>query len=458
MVRRLIIDFLWRARGVPLALLILGCATTLAGRIPTDVMVALSMTAAFCAGPLMVDHLITREVFLLPVSGRQLWRARWWVTTVGAVIVIAIPKTAAIGRHGISFFLLSMLCDLAYVGVAPALWPLFNTQPRGPVWFRRAAIRLGMILWLLTLGGGAVVWPFVMRASLPTEWGHLAGPSGLVLGVALVLTVIGYRHTPAPGAPRNLMRGRGETNPVRPSGLAAARIPERLTGVSYVLMRDAQVSFAYAALVIGTLLVLGVLPDPADGLSAHITYAADSVVPGTGEFFGRSLWLMLLFSCCPGGVQWQRVLRHARTLPLSTTQLIALLVAVPLMRWLAVWLVLALLFVLDGRAPRPFAADTLLAFTAIPALMHAVGLGMNHSRTTTVLGVMFVGLVTVTLSLRFFAGIEEVAAALRLSMTALVGLVVLAAAVLLHYHTLTRRSATYRRPAAGYGVPVQGRA
>jgi hypothetical protein len=215
--------------------------------------------------------------------------------------------------------------------------------------------------------------------------------------------------------------------------------------MAYVLWRDGVVSLVYAALVVALVLVMSWFERPA-GASATLDRAAFVLFPRPGEFFGRSGWLVLMFSCFPGGLMWPAVLRHVRTLPISTSQIIALLMAVPLARWLAVWAILAMLFALDGRAPARLGLDVLTAFTGIGALMQAIGLRWNDIRRTWVLAVTVAATLAAGVVVeRLFPAIVAAAVGLGLPAPALVGLVSIAAAFVLHYDTLTRRSSTYRR-------------
>jgi hypothetical protein len=409
---RLILDAFTRGSRVcllSLPVLVYGWSMVAASRLPRETILALSMSVAFCIGAMLTQGLVTRAVVAMPIAARQLWLARWWLGTAVAVLCTALPKLL-IPIHGWSFALLSMLCDFAYTGVWLALWPVFDIKPRGPLWLRAFLTRSGMILWLLTIGGGAAAWSFVLRPVLPTEWAHLRGPAGLVVLAALAVTLWGYRYSPPAGAPRELARTR--SSPASPSpahGQATKRAATRrqMTGIGLVLWRDAVVALVYAAIVVGIVLVATWVERPA-GVSA------------------------------------------------TTMQVIALLVAIPLFRWLAVWSIVAILFALDGRAPARLGLDTLAAFTGIAAAMHAAGLRWNNIRRASMLMVILAGLVVAALGVQIFPAVTALAERLGLSPPAFVGLVTLAGACLLHYDTLTRRSVTYRLPHIVYDAYTPG--
>jgi hypothetical protein len=462
MVVRLILDTLARGPGLYLLLLpvlVLGWPMVAMARMPREALLALSMSAAFCISTTLRQGMVTREVVIMPIAARDLWLARWWLGTVVAVLCTALPKLL-VPMQGLSFALLSMLCDFAYTGVCLALWSVFDIKPRGPLWRRVLLVRSGMILWLLTIGGGAVAWSFVLRPVLPTEWAHLSGPAGLVMLVALAVTLLGYLYVPPQGAPREVARARASVASMPLPRSTASRRPTAsrtpITGIALVLWRDAVVSVTYAALVVGAVLLVWWFQSPA-GISVTLDRIAYVLFPRPGEFFGRSAWLVLLFSCFPAGLFWYGILRHVRTLPISTMQIIGLLLAIPLSRWLAVWLIVAMLFALDGRAPARFGPDTLAAFTGIAALMQAGGLRWNNVRRPwMLLMVVFTGLVAIPLGQQFFPAVVAFAERFGLSAPAFVGLVSIAAACLLHYDTLTRRSATYRLPHIGYDAFTPG--
>ena len=458
MVARLVFDTLGREPRHYLVLLplfvLMWPAVAMAG-VPRQTLLALSMSAAFCLSTLLVQRMATREVVAMPIAARQLWLTRWWLGTAGAVFCTALPKLLS-PPHDLSFALLSMLCDFAYTGVCLALWPVFDITPRGPLRVRTLIVRSGMILWLLTIGGGAIAWSFVLRPVLPADWGDLRGPAGLVMFVALAMTLRGYWYFPPAGVPRDVVRARAVQASGSPSRRTGAAKPARITGIAYVLWRDAVVSLVYAALVVSFVLLMSWLERPA-GASATLDRAAFVLFPRPGEFFGRSGWLVLVFSCFPGGLLWPAILRHVRTLPISTPRIIALLVAIPLSRWLAVWAVLAMLFAVDGRAPARLGLDVLAAFIGIAALMQAIGLRWNHVRRTWMLAAAVVATLTAGVFVeRFFPAVAAAAAGFGLSAPALAGVLSIAAACLLHYDTLTRRSSTYRLPPIGADVFTAG--
>ena len=448
MVRRIAFDFVrrqWRGYATILVILLLAWAGgPPVWRASDATLVAVAMTAAFCLGPVLTGQFVRREVFLMPVSTRQLWLARWWLATVGAATVVVLPNLL-VPRASTALTLAAALCALAYNGVYVALLPLLNARPRGSRRVRVAVLRGQAALGLFT-GLGGFAWAFLLRPWLPTAPEHLAGPAGFVLGAALLVTLAGYLHVPGPEVPALMNRRAFEAAGREHASTLAMPPRPRLTGVRYLLWRDAAISLVYAGTVMAVLAALSVVTETG-GPSAHIRRVTLSVMPGPGEPLSRLGWLVLLLSCAPAGLLWQNALRHVRALPLSAFQVSALLAAVALSRWLAFWLLAALLASLDSSVSVVFRPDALLAFVGIGSAVQAAGLRWTGtSPARLIIGASVTAGLVIGGSIWLADVLPAAAAAVGASPWTFVGLITLASAVLLNLHTLTRRSATFRRP------------
>jgi hypothetical protein len=141
----------------------------------------------------------------------------------------------------------------------------------------------------------------------------------------------------------------------------------------------------------------------------------------------------------------------------------ALLLSVPLARWLACWMVAsAVLFgagLLGGHVFSMPRIDSLLAFTGVTAVSHAIQLRWAPARRSPSFGLIMLVAAAFVMALLngLLVPLETVARALTMITPFRVGLVTVAAAAALNYDSLTRRGATYRPGPAGFGVPAPGR-
>jgi hypothetical protein len=227
----------------------------------------------------------------------------------------------------------------------------------------------------------------------------------------------------------------------------------RLSGIAYHLGRDAVVAVTYAAVVVGGLFVVALALQPTGGLRTAFDRVMELVTPGE-VFPGLGLLLVLLISSFPAGLHWQRAVRAMRALPIAPVQLVALLLAVPLWRWLAFWAIGLALTAIAGRVTAPFPLDVLLALTGICALIQATSFRWSGARPTLLISVVIVALLIVSAVLSVLGEIAVTAASLGLSLAMITGLLTLAAAALMNYHTLTRRAATYQRPVTAEASPI----
>src|SRR6185436_17854015 len=102
--RRLMADIVWRKyRWIP-PLVFVGLVP--AWSMATDRPAAgwafgYSMGMAFMVGPQMLNpSLLPRPIFYLPISKRDIWRATWFLATLGATLFMASAKALAMLIQG----------------------------------------------------------------------------------------------------------------------------------------------------------------------------------------------------------------------------------------------------------------------------------------------------------------------------------------------------------------------
>src|SRR5688500_15770137 len=62
---------------------------------------AISMGAAFALGPQTSLWFMPREIWYLPIAGRDVWRASWLVATVGTTALTLAPKVLTLLRPAV---------------------------------------------------------------------------------------------------------------------------------------------------------------------------------------------------------------------------------------------------------------------------------------------------------------------------------------------------------------------
>jgi hypothetical protein len=474
MVRLMIADYVRRMFGSYVwcwLLLALIWPGVVSGMLSAGTGMAISMAIAFYIGPMVTAvSFARREVIVLPVSSRQIWLAKWIVATAGAAICTTAAKLTGMAGTMLlagaapmpSLVMLSGLLDFAYTGALIGMMPVLDAKPRGPLAARRIALWARFALAILAVS--SVVWVFVFRAYLPSEWSDLSGVRGAVLVAALALTVAGYLYVPPAGlprfvAPRDFVRAPAPRFPARgrphPPATAARQITRtrvailnRFSGVRYFLWREAVLwLFVVVAALVGLYAIL------LFGPARHAPSAIAELLEGFSQplrsfpYVDGGWFPLLVVSCFPcfPPLPSRPSPRHLRTLPLSTSALNALVLAVPVVRWLTNCLVVGAMFVLlTGSIPQSFRWGVLLWFVAFTAFAHALQLRWVEPRRWFAAAVV-VGLLIVTILARRTSvpilGAFVVAYPLNVL---LAGGVALMGAALLNHSTLTRREAIYR--------------
>ena len=219
-------------------------------------------------------------------------------------------------------------------------------------------------------------WGFVFRADLPVAWHALSMRAIGMLAAGAVLTVIGYRYSPA-------LTARSE--PVilarRSQDFRAAQCTRNVLGSlhgrpPHSLARmvrhrdDVKRSRRHASHLCCRLQSLhGSLKRPAS-LHLLLPFSGDSASVLFGAQADPLLWLLLLMIVgIRGG--YRPMIRHFRALPLSTVQLNALLISTPVIDWANAWLVLFVVqLICVGHLPASLRPDLFVGLVGLSALNH----------------------------------------------------------------------------------------
>lgn len=389
MLRHLIPDFLrrlWTVHAGACAALAIFWAT--AGSLPLEreFFFALSLAAAFVLGPMLaITQFGITEIFLLPVSRRDLWRAVWFLSTLAACASTLAAKLAGVAvgtllmtEHplGLSQVAISSLLDLAYVGLVIGVLLLLRHGSTGVSgWVGRALSAITIAVTTLSFVGG-VLWGFLVQAYLPSEWSHLRGPALSLLVAGIGIAMATYFYAPPPGI-RQASRG-GEAR-ARPATIARFGPKlEWLTGTRLMLVQETLRAAGASLMLIVFFAVLGTFIDPQQGLAEKLrAWRLLPFEPGDASL--AIYWLviyggMMLNGIAPardplGSSPW----RHLRVLPMTTADLIRLLLARRALGWLTIWTVLLIVHLAVTRSlPATLRPELLVVAIGADALIHAL--------------------------------------------------------------------------------------
>ena len=255
---------------------------------------------------------------LLPVSRRQIWRARWIVGVAGPAAIVAgaglLHMITGWSPTDLDTVSLAVLYSITASGTMLGLVVALN-RPRLARRWRWLDGTLHVLTMLLM-----TALPFVgfFLSHLPTRWRAVGVVSSVLFGVALGITVATYHY-----APRFSPRGgfadlRHAPPPPRRRWPRLAWL-DTATGLQTIVLREAGLS------LLGGALVLVFLSAEALGFESL-----------SGFDIGLLGFLMVSL------VNWLRpVARQLKTLPIGTRRLAAFLTGWPLIRWAGFLLVLA---------------------------------------------------------------------------------------------------------------------
>jgi hypothetical protein len=447
--RLLVVDILRRQHRwlTPVLLLFLAGEWWWAAGQGTDATAfGVSMGVAFVIGPLSIPSLTPRAIWYLPVSRRDIWRAHWLVATVGATALTTIAKLAAApallfgSTLDISSFALSTAYDFAYTGLACGLMVSFS--PAGTP--RRGFWTLIQSLVAIAVVGG-MFWGYAISGMLPTRWSDMSAGGAAILVAALGLAVAAAFHVP-----------KSIASPIRPGisprprGAPRTRfgLLDGLTGLPQLFLHEYTFSIlmgiSLSATFAGVMYVTdGIIPTPGDRFRdmQRLLIFDGTIAQWTGHPFDVLIWVG--FFAATLATRFPEMLRHLRTLPLSGTQLNAILVAWPALIWLTVWGGLLIVHYVVVRQPVASLQGSLfVSLVGLSGLTHALTLRFpGASKSTFALAVSAAPLI------RMVSGTPS-------SLLLVLGLAGMAAAAVLNRDALLR-STCYRNRTPPPGAPAR---
>ncbi len=412
-----------------------------------------SLSLAFAVGPLSVMNFERREIRLLPVSRRQLWLAKWTIGTIGATLVTTLTKVFAtvlaiiVSRTPLLTWpsiLLSSMYDFLYTGATFGLGlalPILATPKLVTALPKIVRSAAGSMLIIALVGG--LFWGLIFRASLPTTWPQLSIKAIVVLAAGLVLTVIGYLHSPkikARARPSKLWIGRKAAS----SRTSREAFSDRFTGVARLIWREWRITAILVAWAAASTLTYALIFDRHESLAMFANRSlllpfSDVSLSFSSDESQPMFWIFAAIVIVVRG-GYRPMIRHFRTLPLSTAELSALFISNPAIAWINVWTALLLVQLIGvGRLPTSLRLDLLLSLIGLSALLNAVSL--TWRKRSWIQSIVFLATLTGGAALGFTIADLPPATA-RIAMTA-AGALALGTAASLNSWTLRRSNVVY---------------
>ena len=451
-----------------------------------DPLTWLLLFAAFVTVPAGA-MLESREIYQLPVSRRAQWVARWWLSTLGAVLVVvpavSVAEWSATSRWP-SLDQLAMSSTLAflYCGCVVALaatqlgrWadkplaiqpPRADATPPQPV----APVNLGWVIFkaflrvvpgLLGLLALPMVAPFVFARYLPHTFSSFSTLSSILVLAMTACTVWAYLYHPAiqarpsrrivrPTAPRSDAVGRSQTpERVEPTATAkGSRLVDRLTGLALPFW---QASRKYL-ITYSTVIALGVtwwwvtsFYKPVPELSSVLGRSGMLPLASPRAHVTESITIGVLF-IITGMLEVGLLanIRPLRVLPLSTVRLCCIPLGLALASATMLWTVLLVLHVLVlHTVPVSFRTDLFIAFVALTALSNVLRFTVPGQPPTRAM-IGFAPLGIIWLAVGYF---DSFRTDIVQPATFVGGLLVLAGSFALMRYAVTRSSRIYQQRA-----------
>lgn len=348
---------------------------------------ALSMASAWFLALTPAIVLEQREIARLPVSRREMWIARWWLSTIVPAVLIAAALLLAAQVSGPQWpsgnaVVFPALYALLYGGCFMAVTALLP--------FRQAAdstggtvVRSLFLIFVVMLGGAG--WPFWFARYLPHTLAELGGPAlGSIIAAAGVTVASYFNHPPVTARPSRPTFKRKA--PVWP---AAGKETSRLSGLPFLYWKEAR----KALLLNGSLISVAILywwlfesGPRAVGEVIRFTSLADFLNAGSALMFADvsirstrvhfpAVAMMLLASTSDVGLMGE--MRRFRTLPVSVTRLAGISSSLSVLTTSVFWIALLLLHVISlGTAPDSLRPDLFLVISGSIAVCLAIRLAL----------------------------------------------------------------------------------
>jgi len=347
---------------------------------------AVNLILAGFGAPAAWQSLALREIRVLPVSRRELWRTAWWLGLVGGVMMMTAGQLLGMaigaliaGTHQLPLQTtgVTMVLSVAVAGInisANLFLNRLNARANRP-----RVVRIAVAVTALAGMMAMLAWPFAVRRTLPLTWREFNPAWLTVTFVGLALAIRSYFLHPAP-PPFSRTAG------IKRKARSFATI-SRIGGIGRMVFQTWKtatlVQLTIPAIVVVTMAVVSnvMFHGEDDGIRAQLRdfgLLPFEGAPAAGHthnifsliyFLGASVfWWNLL---APGDSLLSLV-RHLRTLPMSVRRVNALLLMLPVLTWINFWV---LLFVLNAAvSDRPiatFSVSQWMAFIGADALTRA---------------------------------------------------------------------------------------
>jgi hypothetical protein len=352
----------------------------------------LTLAAAALAGPFLAfGRMAPREVLLLPVSRRQIWLARMCVASAVATLwaaaaqlaglVAAMPFRDAFAPK-LSIVLLTAACVFLYTGAMMGLLPLLALAPRGRSVLARTTIGLLFTVVTLVFASG-IIWPILLRSWLPVEWTNLRGPAGVIVLAAAALTAWSWSFSP-PIAPHAAPPVWSRAPAAGRRGTRRTLFDDRLRGVPKLLWWAGARSFINVAALVLVLGCIGwpvaVLMPPVESFTTFmiefelLPFSAAQPAGDVAILFLLGFFTLEVLDTGltpPKQDLLRALIRHLRTLPLSTIAVVGIVVGRRILGWLSVWLCLLIVQAATFGPPDTLRLPVFVALAGVDALVHA---------------------------------------------------------------------------------------
>lgn len=447
MSRLLLLDAIRRNWKFLLVTVPLGMMVWLAaGAFAEAQILAASMAIAEFAGPLMAAQFVApREVRHLPLSRHEIWRTKYCYGNVVVVFAITCGKAAAMGlapTPGFEALTLSFVFDVLFAAVGSLLFLAM------PVVMTPVPTVLVGLAFLAT-----PFLPFALVNELPTRWSEIGVTEAMVMVAALGLAVAGYLRTPRTSVPPSAAATRAAFRARRrlsPSILDRVTGPRRLALKVWLSALGTQAGII--VLIPFLFWMFAILVGDGSELRAELWDIGflpfDTSMAGRPSKF--NMMIVWVFGTGPTLLVGE-LLRQLRTLPMSTTTLLRVLLGISVLTWINGWLVLVLFhLVATGGPPSTLQLPLLLTMIGGDALLRSLQLRWRNP-PWFFFGVIVVG-----------TPIVYILRAVPISATVLflgLGVVFTLASVAINKETLTKHNKVYarmpRRSPFGTEVPGQ---
>jgi hypothetical protein len=390
----------------------------------------------------------SRELHYLPISRKDIWRARWILSLVPVVlsavigilafaIVLAISQVTPLGaRTDRSWLLPSTVFQLVYIGslLAASIPALYLTR-RIALPARRLLVNVVLVLSAMALG-------LQVEQQLPRQWQEMTGGIVVILGIGLCLTAIGFFHSPKI-LPREFV-----TKPLKASShatkpdLKAREMWAGRTGLNFLVWRQV-LAFLITGVVCGImshLPVLFLVWQPADRAAlierGGTLFESPDLILAVSYFLVPLLLSAMWTAFAP---DWLRV-RELRVLPITTRTVAAMFTLLPLLTWLTFWLfLLAGYWLLTGHLPSTFRLDLLAGIAGLTCLLNSASM---QARVKAPGGFLLSHLLSCTGFILLYLYLQPLSPAVT-SLVPEIGLIGVGVSFLLNVRALQRNSSVY---------------